>query len=318
MLVKRARGTTDRSSSSVPQSSSSAAQSRAAGLLVTPFFLLFALVTLAPIGYAIYLSLFAQRSSGLGFGGAKTVWAGLNNYRKVLTDPTYLSSYLHTIIYGAIAVPVLLILSMAVALLLDTAYARAKRVLQLGLFTPHLVPGVIAALIWAYLYTPQVSPVIQFLSNWHVHLNLLGASFTYPSLVNITLWEGLGYNMVIYYAGLQAVPGELLEAARIDGASEWRTAWSIKVPLLRESVGLTAIFALIGALQLFAEPLLMSTMGSSSITNNWTPNLYAYTAAFTQNGTYGVAAAASLVLALLAGLLSFLVTRFAKPWQEES
>lgn len=285
-------------------------------LLMSPFFVLFALATLAPIGYALYLSLYAERTSGLGFGGVERVFVGLGNFRQVLSDDRYLSSFLHIVIYAGVGVPLLLCLSVAVALLLDSAYARARRALQLGLFIPHLVPGVIAALLWIYLYTPQVSPIVKLLGSLGFHVDLLGHTFTYPSLINIALWEGLGYNTIIYFAALQAIPRETVEAAVVDGAGEWRTAWHIKLPQIRAAVGLTAIFAAIAALQLFAEPLLLYKANVRSITSDWTPNLYAYTAAFTRSNQFGVAAAASLVLAFLAAGLSFVVTRFAAPWEK--
>jgi multiple sugar transport system permease protein len=288
----------------------------AALLLMAPFFVVFSLAVLAPICYAAYLSQFAQRASGLGFGPLHSAWVGLDNFRRVLTDSTYTSSYKHILIYAAVAVPLVLGLSVVIALALDSAYAYGRRVAQLGLFVPHLVPGVIAALIWAYLYTPQVSPVVKALSSWHVHIQPLAHGFTYPSLVNVVLWESLGYNMVVYYASLQAIPREMVEAAIVDGAGEWRTAWHIKLPFIRSAVALTAMFSAIGAMQLFAEPLLLSTAGSTGISQDWTPNLYAYTAAFTKSNDYGVAAAASLVLAALAAVLSFFVTRFGKPWRQ--
>lgn len=287
----------------------------AALLLMAPFFVVFSLAVLAPICYALYLSQFAQRASGLGFGTLHSVWVGLDNFRRVLSDGAYTASYVHILLYSVVAVPLVLGLSVLVALALDSAYAYGRRAAQLGLFVPHLVPGVIAALIWAYLYTPQVSPVVKALSSWHVHIQPLGHGFTYPSLVNVVLWESLGYNIVIYYASLQAIPQETVEAAVVDGAGEWRTAWYIKLPFIRSAVALTALFSMIGAMQLFAEPLLLSIAGSTGISQDWTPNLYAYTAAFTKNNEYGVAAAASLILAAVAAALSFVVTRFGKPWR---
>jgi multiple sugar transport system permease protein len=260
--------------------------------------------------------MYADKSSGLGFGGVERVFVGFGNFEQVLADERYVDSYLHIAIYALVGVPLLLGLSVAVALLLDTAYAKGKRFLQLGLFIPHLVPGVIAALIWVYLYTPQVSPIIKVLGTTGFEVDLLGHTFTYPALINITLWMGLGYNIIIYYASLQSIPREVIEAAVVDGAGEWRSAWHIKVPLIRGAVGLTAIFAAIAALQLFAEPLMMSNAGARSVTSDWTPNLYAYSAAFTKSNQFGIAAAASLLLATLAAGMSYLVTRFASPWEK--
>ncbi|MDQ4215189.1 sugar ABC transporter permease [Microbacterium capsulatum] len=308
LAEKAPRRTASRSSAAARQ------RTRAALLLMAPFFVLFLLVTILPVFYAFGLSLFQEKSSGLGFGGSgpQTVFAGFDNYVQVMSDPIYWAGYLHTLVYAVIAVPVVLVGGIVIALLLDSVYARAKRAFQLGLFIPHLVPGVIAALIWLYLYTPQISPIVKMLAGVDIHVNLFGAEWTYPTVVNITLWEALGYNIVIYYASLQAISRDVLEAATIDGAGELRTAWSIKLPLIGSSVGLTALFAAIGAMQLFAEPLLLATGGSTNVTQTWTPNLYVYTEAFTKTN-YGLAAAGSIILAVIAGGLSFALTRYAKP-----
>lgn len=115
--------------------------------------------------------------------------------------------------------------------------------------------------------------------------------------------------MVIFYAALQAIDRSVLEAATVDGAGAWRTAIAIKVPLIRASVVMVALFTVIGSLQLFTEPLILNKGTGSAVTSTWTPNMYAYTAAFERND-YGLAAAASILLALTAALLSFVVTRF--------
>lgn len=292
-------------------------RSRVAFVFIAPFFVLFLVATILPILYALYLSLFQEHASGLGFsGGPTTVFTGLANFVTVVTDATYWQGYLHVAVYAVIAVPLLLVGGIVIALLLDSAFARARRAFQLGIFIPYVVPGIIAALIWLYLYTPQVSPITHFLESFHITINLFGTVWTYPTLANITIWEFLGYNIVLYYASLQAIPRDTIEAAMIDGAGQFRMAVSIKLPLIKATVGLTALFTAIGAMQLFSEPLMLSTGGSSSITQTWTPNLYAYTAAFTKSN-YGVAAAASLILAAIAALLSVALTRYAKPQVDE-
>jgi multiple sugar transport system permease protein len=280
---------------------------------MAPFFVLFTLTVLVPIGLAAYLSLFQQRASGLGFGVPKTVFSGLDNFRAVLSDPAYRDSYVHIAIFALIEVPLVIAAAATIALLLDSIFARAKRALQLGLFIPYLVPGVIAAVLWSYLYTPQVSPIVKLLGGLGLNVNFFGAAFTYPSLVNIVLWESLGYYVIIYFASLQAIPRELLEAASIDGANEFRCAVFVKLPLIRSAVGLTALFSIIWGLQLFAEPLVLTPF-SAAVSSKWSPNLYSYTEAF-QNLNFGLAAASSLLLALLAAVMSFVFTRVAKPWK---
>ncbi|MBP0455201.1 sugar ABC transporter permease [Kitasatospora sp. RG8] len=281
----------------------------AAAVLLTPFLALFTACTLVPIGYAVYLSLFTEHRSGLGFGGAETVFTGLGNYGRALGDHAFRDGLLTTAEYCLVYIPVMIGLSLVLALLLDSALARGRRFFQLALFLPHAVPGIIAALIWMYLYTPGISPVIGALDAVGPKIDLLGLPL--PAVVNIAVWEWTGYNMVIFYAALQAVPREVLEAAVVDGAGPLRTALSIKIPLIRASVVMVGLFTMIGSLQLFTEPMILHDV-SPGVISTWTPNMYAYTAAFAR-GDYGLAAASSVLLALFAAALSFVITRVTGP-----
>lgn len=280
----------------------------AAGILMTPFFALLAAVFLVPVGTAVYLSFFSDDQPGLGFGPERTVFAGLRSYAAVLTDPTFLGGLGTVALYVLIYLPVLVIASLALALLLDSGVARLKSFAQLGLFLPHAVPGIIAAIIWLYLYTPGLSPVIQALGQADVHIDFLGIHTVIPSIVNIAVWSNLGYNMVVFYAALQAVPREVIEAAVVDGAGPVRTALRIKTPLVRSSIVMVAMFTMIGALQLFTEPMLLS-QSTPMISGRFSPSMYIYDAAFSRNN-YGLAAAASVVLLAVTVALSFAVTRW--------
>lgn len=280
----------------------------AAGVLLAPFFVLFTAVTVVPIGYAVWLSLFTEKQSGLGFGGAESVFSGLDNYTAALGDRAFRDGFWILLGYCAVYIPLMVVGALALALLLDSGLARARRFFQLALFLPHAVPGIIAALIWVYLYTPGLSPVVGAMRSGGIGFSFFSSGGTLPSVVNIALWEWLGYNMVIFYAALQAIDRSVLEAATVDGAGAWRTALSIKIPLVRASLGMVALFTVIGSLQLFTEPLILNQGSGSAVTSTWTPNMYAYTAAFARND-YGLAAAAAVLLALTAALLSFAVTR---------
>jgi multiple sugar transport system permease protein len=283
-------------------------QSGAAGLLLAPFMVLFTACTLIPIGYSVYLSLFSERHSGLGFGAAETVFTGIGNYSRALADPGFMSGFLNVAKYCALYIPVMIGTSLLLALLLDSALAKAKRFFQLALFLPHAVPGIIAALIWVYLYAPGISPVLDAMDSVGLQLDILGHPL--PAVVNMAAWQWIGYNMVIFYAALQAIPREILEAAEVDGAGPLRTALSIKIPLVRASLMTVVMFTVIGALQLFTEPTILQ--GSApSVDSSWTPNMFVYTAAFQRNDS-GLAAAGSVLLALVAAGLSFAVTRFGR------
>lgn len=281
----------------------------AAAVLLAPFFVVFLAAMVAPIGYALYLSLFAQRLSGLGFDGARQVFDGLGNYSRALHDPAFLHGFLIVAGYCVLYIPVMLVLALGLALLLDSALTRARRFFQLALFLPHAVPGLIAALVWTYLYTPGISPVVSALNSTGIHLDLLSSGAVLPSVVNVAVWEWTGYNMVVFYAALQAIPRELIEAATVDGATGLRTALSVKLPMIRPALVLAGLFTVIGALQLFTEPMILRG-NSAAITSTWTPNMYAYSAAFDRSD-YGLAAAASVLLALVAAMLSFAFTRLA-------
>ncbi|MEU6708380.1 carbohydrate ABC transporter permease [Streptomyces wuyuanensis] len=288
----------------------------AAFVLLAPFFLLFLAVLVLPVGYALWLSLFTEKHSGLGFGGTETVFSGIGNYTAALGDPAFRDGFLVLAAYCLLYIPLLLGGALALALLLDSALARARRFFQLALFLPHAVPGIIAALIWVYLYTPQLSPVVRAMEAGGVGFDFLSADGALPSVVNIALWEWLGYNMVIFYAALQAIDRSVLEAATVDGAGAWRTAFNVKIPLIRASVVMVALFTVIGSLQLFTEPLILNKGAGSAVSSTWTPNMYAYSAAFDRND-YGLAAASSVLLALAAALMSFAVTRLAAGRKEK-
>ncbi|MEV5545701.1 sugar ABC transporter permease [Streptomyces sp. NPDC052309] len=283
-------------------------QLTACGVLMTPFFALLVTVFLIPVGTAVYLSFYSDDQPGLGFGPERTVFVGLRSYAAVLTDPTFLGGLGTVALYCLIYIPLMVAGALALALLLDSGVVRLRAFAQLGLFLPHAVPGIIAALIWLYLYTPGISPVIDLFARADITIDFLGVHTVIPSIVNIALWSNLGYNMVVFYAALQAVPREVIEASVVDGAGPVRTALQVKTPLVRASIVMVAIFTLIWALQLFTEPMLLS-QSSPMINSRFSPSMYIYDAAFTRNN-YGLAAAASVVLLVCTIALSYGVTRF--------
>lgn len=280
----------------------------ACGALMTPFFVLLVTVFLIPVGTAVWLSFFSDDQPGLGFGPEHTVFVGLRSYTAVLTDPTFLGALGTVVLYCLLYIPLMVIGALALALLLDSGVVRLRSWAQLGLFLPHAVPGIIAAIIWLYLYTPGLSPVIDLLGKADITIDFLGVHTVVPSIVNIALWSNLGYNVVVFYAALQAVPREVVEAAVVDGAGPVRTALQVKTPLVRSSIVMVAMFTLIFALQLFTEPMLLG-QSTPVINSRFSPSMYIYDAAFTRNN-YGLAAAASVVLLICTIALSYGVTRW--------
>jgi multiple sugar transport system permease protein len=194
-------------------------------------------------------------------------------------------------------------LALILALFLDSS-VRFKSFFRLAFFVPYAVPGIIAALLWGYLYDPALSPIVKGVQALGLpRPDFLGAGGVLWSIANIATWTYTGYNMLIIFAALQAIPTELYESARIDGCSGWYIAWHIKIPLIVPALVLTCIFSIIGTLQLFGEPQVLSTI-SNNISSAYTPVLYAYNTAFNYNN-YNYAAALSVVLALVICILSF-------------
>ncbi len=273
---------------------------------LAPFGLLFAAFYLLPIGYALYRSFFVTRREG-AFGAATEVWGGLENYQRALQDSEFVESIGRMVVFGIVQVPVMLLLALAFALLLDSGVARFKRFFRLSYFAPYAVPSVIAAIMWGFLYAPSLSPVVDILRDLGIGIDFLKSGTVLWSMANIVTWTYTGYNMLIIYAALQAIDSDLSEAARLDGASGWQIAWRIKVPIIRPALILTGVFSIIGTLQLFTEPQVLRNI-TTSITSNYTPNLVAFTEASANN--YNYAAAISILLALTTAALSFLFLRF--------
>ncbi len=287
---------------------------RSAAIFLVPFFVLFALVMAAPMVYAVINSLFAIKRDGLGFGGATQTFVGLENYARVFSNPSFLQGFGRIGLYILGYVPLMIGAALLFALLLDATVARAKRLFQVLLFMPHAVPGVIAALIWAYLYTPGLSPIVKAAAAGGIELQFFSAHMAIPAIINIGVWEWTGYNVVIFFAALQAVSGEVLEAARIDGAGELRTSISIKLPSILPSLYVVALFTIIGTLQLFTEPYILKNAGSA-MPSTFVPNMWIYDTAFQQHNL-NLAAAGSIVLAVVAAILALIVNRISEKVNE--
>jgi multiple sugar transport system permease protein len=276
-------------------------------ILIGPFLLFFVAFFVAPIVYAVVQSLFSVRTSGLGLGPPQTIFVGLDNYVRALSNELFVSSLGRIVLFAIVQVPLMVVASTALALLLESGKAKWPRFFRVVFFMPYGVPGVIAALLWGFLYIPSTSPVLQGLSALGVTLVPLSSDSIILAIANIGLWSFAGYNMLVLIAALQAVPAELYEAAEIDGAGQWAVTWNIKLPLLRPSIVLTTVFTIIGTLQLFVEPLVLRPL-TTAINNDFTPNLAAYNQAFGQSNP-NLAAAMAVIVALIAFVFSFAFLR---------
>ncbi|HEV7950069.1 MAG TPA: sugar ABC transporter permease [Glaciihabitans sp.] len=285
-------------------------------LFVGPAVILFVLFMLVPIIYAAFLSFTEYKVQGGGILGTKVqVFAGLDNYIAVLNDAALGTGFLNLAIYSAIAVPLTLGLALLFALLLDTPGVRATRFGQTAIFIPYAVPGVIAALLWGFMYLPTTSPFSYITESlgWGT-IPFLEQAGIHGSIANIAIWGGVGFNMIIIYTSLRSIPTEIYEAARIDGANEWQIALRVKVPLVVPALLLTGIFSVIGALQLYSEPTTLKPM-TDVISQTWVPLMTIYRNAFLTDDLPG-AAALSVLLAVgtvaISGLVIWLSNRRSK------
>ncbi|WP_046734233.1 carbohydrate ABC transporter permease [Streptomyces humi] len=273
-----------------------------------PFQLGFVFLYLIPIGYAVYESLYRSQSSGLGLGGTTDEFSGLANYRQGLADSAFLGSVFRVLLFACVQIPVMLLVSLLLALFLDTLASRAAGRFRVLLLVPYMIPGVVAAIVWINLYSPDVGPLTPLGKVFGLTWNFFAPSMVWPAIGNLLTWHGIGYNMVIIYSALQGVPRELFEAARLDGASERRIALSIKVPYVRGALVLTGMLSIIQMLQLFNEPALFRNVTPQTVSDDFTPIMVIYNQAFNA-GNYHYAAALSVLLALILGVASFLFYR---------
>jgi multiple sugar transport system permease protein len=270
-------------------------------LFIAPFLAVFLLVLVLPLGYAFYLSLFRSRLVG------GTVFVGLANYGAALSDTLFLHGMMLVTEYFLIQAPVMLGLALFFALALDSRRMRFVRFIRLGMFIPYAVPSVVAALMWGYLYGDSFGLFAEIARDIGVKpFGFLTSKWMLGSIANISWWEFIGYTMIVIYAALQAIPPELYDASAVDGAGLLRTAWSVKVPMIRPVLRLLAFFAVIGAFQLFSEPNIMDAVAPTVIGSAYTPNLYAYNLIFT-NQEPNYAAAVSFLVGFVILVLSYAV-----------
>ncbi|WP_314412861.1 carbohydrate ABC transporter permease [Streptomyces kroppenstedtii] len=271
-----------------------------------PATILFALFFALPIGYAIWLSLHKVQVKGLGLGSGarKEVWAGLENYADALTDSELLAGALRVLGYGAVVVPVMLGLALLFALMLDADRVRLAPVTRLAIFLPYAIPGVVAAMLWGFLYLPDVSPFYFLLDRLGLpQPDLLDGGPLYLALSNIAVWGGTGFNMIVIYTSLRAIPAEVHEAAKLDGATPLQTALRIKIPMVVPSLVLTFFFSIIATLQVFSEPTTLRPL-TNSVSTTWSPLMKVYQDAF-RKGDIHSAAATAVIIALVTLVLSF-------------
>ena len=236
--------------------------SRAGWWFSLPALLLIALFFLAPVVAALFLS-FTDFDLYALADPANLRVVGLQNYRTLLAAPMFWKALGNTAVFVVLGVPLSLLASLSMALLLDSHLARFKPLFRTALFAPVVTTLVAVALIWRYLLHTRYGLLNDLLTHLGIKpIDWLGdPHWSMPSIVLLAVWKNFGYNMIILLAALQAIPEDLYEAARLEGATVWGQLRHITLPLLTPTLSLVGILTVSGYFQLFAEPYVMTQGG---------------------------------------------------------
>ncbi len=190
-------------------------------------------------------------------------FVGLGNYAELLTNPLFWKALGNTFYFVLVGVPLSILASLTAALLLQSRLARFKPFFRTAFFAPVVTTVVAVAVIWRYLFHTRYGLVNWGLGSIGVDpVDWLGdPHWAMPTIILFAVWKNFGYNMIIFIAGLQAIPDDLYEAARIDGAGPWAQLRHVTLPLLGPVLLLVGILTMAGYFQLFAEPYVMTQGG---------------------------------------------------------
>lgn len=277
-------------------------------LYISPFFIIFAVAGLYPLIYTAWVSV--HKWHLIGGQGASV---GLANYTNVLSQPNFYVALRNTFSIFLLSSVPQIIAAIVIAFVLDTNL-RAKTFWRMGVLLPYVVAPVAVSLIFGKLFADQSGLVNTLLQNigaqpigWHA--SPLASHIAIATMVNFR-WTG--YNALIFLAAMQAIPREIYEAAIMDGASRWRTFFTITIPMLRPTIIFIVITSTIGGLQIFDEPRLFDGAGLGGSDRQWmTLTMYIYELGWGLKD-FGRAAAASWILFLIIvaiGAVNFLITR---------
>jgi multiple sugar transport system permease protein len=235
---------------------------RAAWLFLAPALVILGVFFLLPVIAALFLSLTDYDLYALA-DIHNLRFIALNNYIELLHRPLFWSALGHTLYFVAVGVPLSMLVSLGAALLLNSPLARCKPFFRTALFAPVVTTVVAVAVVWRYLFNTKYGLINVALGWVGIHpIDWLGdPHWAMPAIILFAVWKNFGYNMIIFLAGLQAIPVELYEAARIDGASFWQQFRHITLPMLGPTLLMVGILTVSGYFQLFAEPYVMTEGG---------------------------------------------------------
>lgn len=260
-------------------------------IFVLPTLLAFTIGFIIPFIEGLYLS-FCQFTT---VKNAKFV--GLSNYQSILADEQFISAFGFTVSYAVVSIVVINVIALGLALLL-TRELKGTNVFRTVFFMPNLIGGIVLGYIWQILINCVLSIVGQ-------PLLALNSQAGYWGLIILTAWQQIGYMMIIYIAGLQNVPDDLIEAAAIDGANAWQTFWKVKLPMIMSSITVCVFLTLTNSFKLFDQNLALTAGDPAHSTEMLALNIYQtfYSRAGMQWKGYGQAKA--VLFCILVVVISF-------------
>lgn len=272
---------------------------------ILPNFLGFATFTLVPVLILMYLGF----TSWNAFGAAE--FTGLENYQRLLSDSTFHTALLNTLYYAVFHIPLTLVAALGLAVLLNQKL-RGVAFFRTVAFFPYITSIVAIAVVWNMLFSPEAGPVNQFLEAIGI-ANPPGwttsTDWAMPAIILVSIWRDMGYYMLLFLAGLQAIPGELYEAARIDGANAWQRFRNVTLPGLRPTTFFVTVMLTIGSFKVFDLILVMTNGGPGTAT--LVLSQYIYDTGFVERD-FGYASTVAIVLFLICigvTVLQFLVNK---------
>lgn len=261
---------------------------------VLPALILLFAFSIIPIFIALIISFTGLDITGLG-DLSQLHFIGLGNYKQLFQDSAFIQSILNTGYYVIIGVPLVVVLSLAAAIMINFGQSKFFKLMRLIFYTPSITNTVAVAVVWTYMYNPSTGLINDMLSKigiapigW-----LTDPNTAKISLIILAVWKAVGLNMLIFLAALQGVPRSLYEAAELDGANWWKQTLHITIPSLGFSIFFVTVTTLIGWFQFFDEPFVMTKGGPLNSTNSVA--LFVYQNGF-QNSNFGYAAAGSFIM----------------------
>ena len=277
---------------------------RAAGwMYLAPATILIFIMSFWPIIQAVITSFKTGSSANMQWANPLTY-----NYTRMFQDAVFKRSIGNTFLYLIIEVPIMLVLAILLAQLLNNKHLKFKGLFRTCVFLPCATSLVSYALIFKSLFATQglINTILVKLGILESNFNFLGTGWSAKIIIIVALiWRWTGYNMVFFLAGLQNIEYSVYDAAKIDGASGWRTFWSITVPLLRPTIVMTTIMSINGTLQLFDESVNLTKGGPANATI--TMSHYIYNGSFGEGvANFGYASAMSVIVFIMVAILAFI------------